>query len=89
MNLAISGSIAMAAFIIGLYFLKFWKTTKDRFFLFFALSFWIQALDRVVHVFTLSYFQESNPFFYLMRLLAFGLILFAVVDKNRPKPFIK
>lgn len=29
--------------------------------------------------------QEHEPFFYLVRLLAYGLIIIAIVDKNRTK----
>jgi hypothetical protein len=29
--------------------------------------------------------QEHEPFFYLVRLVAYGLIIVAIVDKNRSK----
>jgi hypothetical protein len=83
MNILLLGAIAMASFVAGLFFLRFWKTSGDRFFLFFAIAFWIEAVSRtclaLVHP-----LPEDFPFFYAMRLLAFGLIFFAILDKNRP-----
>ncbi len=78
----LAGIIAMASFIAGMFFLRFWKTTEDRFFLIFALSFWIMSIDRI----TLVTFNNSNEYdysLYLIRLLAFILILIAIIDKNR------
>ena len=74
------GAIAMASFVAGLFFLRFWKSTKDRFFLFFAIAFGIEAVNRVL--LAVVNFSEDVPFLYLIRLIAFGLILFAIVDKN-------
>ena len=84
MNHMLLGAIAMASFIAGLFFLRFWKSTRDRFFLFFAISFWIQAVNRVVQG-LVDPAPENVPTLYLMRLVAFGLILFAIIDKNRSK----
>lgn len=78
------GMIAMASFVAGLHFLKFWKSTHDRFFLFFAISFWIEAVNRSILALT-SPASEHGPLLYSIRLLAFGLILFAIINKNWPK----
>lgn len=82
MNQFLSGAAAMAAFTIGLFFLRFWKKTHDRFFLYFAVAF---TLEGIVRIFLgLDYgSNESEPFFYLVRLLSFVLILIAIIDKNR------
>jgi uncharacterized membrane protein HdeD (DUF308 family) len=40
------GAIPMASLIAGLFFLRFWKDTGDRFFLFFAVSFLIEGVNR-------------------------------------------
>ena len=77
------GAIAMASFVAGLYFFRFWKNARDRFFLFFAIAFWIDAIDRMI--LGLVELPENIPSLYLLRLAAFGLILFAIVDKNWPK----
>jgi len=75
------GAIAMASLAIGLFFLRFWRETRDRFFLFFALSFFVEGINR----FALALSERPNegqPAFYCIRLIAFALILFAIVDKN-------
>ncbi len=74
----------MASLIAGLFFLRFWKTSRDRFFLFFAVAFWIEAVNRFFLAST-DPTSEHLPVFYLIRLFAFGLILFAIADKNWPK----
>ena len=42
----LQGAIAMCFAIAGLFFLRFWRDTRDRLFLLFALSFWLQAMTR-------------------------------------------
>lgn len=78
------GAIATASFIAGLFFLRFWKTTRDRFFLFFAVSFWLEAANRIIQAF-IEFNLENVPIIYPIRLVAFGLILFAIADKNWPR----
>ena len=76
------GGVAMGSLIAGLFFLRFWRTTGDRFFLFFAVAFGVEAFGRVIlGVSALS--QESEPFIYGLRLLSYAFIIVAVVDKNR------
>jgi uncharacterized membrane protein HdeD (DUF308 family) len=82
MNQIMLGAIAMGTLIIGLFFLRFWKKTRDRFFIFFALAFFLEGLNRTL--LGLNYqANENEPIFYLVRLLSFILILIAIVDKNR------
>lgn len=79
----IAGMIAMGSLIIGLCFLRFWRATADRFFLYFALSFGIEGVHRIAT--TLSFDEhEDSPWHYLIRLLAYGLIIWAIVEKNLP-----
>jgi uncharacterized membrane protein HdeD (DUF308 family) len=68
----------------GLFFLKFWRDTRDTFFLAFAASFTIEGLNRVA----VLYFprpNEGSPWIYVVRLLAFLLILIAILKKNLEK----
>lgn len=76
------GFIAMGNFVIALFFLRFFVRTTDRLFLFFAIAFFILGVDRCALVYVPS-FSETGTVIYLLRLAAFGLILFAIVDKNR------
>jgi hypothetical protein len=82
MNDMLVGAIAMGSVVAGLYFLRFWKCTSDRFFLYFALSFFLQAGNRIL-LGVSSLQDEDTPLYYLIRLLAYGLILYAVIRKNR------
>lgn len=75
------GAIATASLVAGLFFLKFWRDTRDSFFLAFAASFTIEGLNRVSVLF-LSRPNEGSPWVYLIRLFAFLLILVAIVRKN-------
>jgi hypothetical protein len=82
MSQMLIGAIALACFTASLFFLKFWKSTKDRFFLFFAVSFAMEGGGRLIMGLT-EYSDETEPLLYLIRLLAYMLILFAIIDKNR------
>jgi hypothetical protein len=82
MSQLLLGAIAMANLTIGAFFLRFWKRTYDRFFLFFAVSFTLEGINRVL--LGLSYSaNENEPVYYLVRFLSFVLILVAIIDKNR------
>jgi uncharacterized membrane protein HdeD (DUF308 family) len=81
MNLMLLGAIAMASLVAALFFLKFWKDTGDRFFLFFAVAFFVEGVNRAVLGLT-EHPNEGEPFFYLVRFLSFLLILIAILDKN-------
>ncbi len=84
MDLLLLGAIAMASLIIGLFFLRFWKDTGDRFFLFFAISFLLEGVNRAA-LGAVADPNEDRPFFYFVRFLSFVLILIAIVHKNRAK----
>lgn len=76
------GAIAMAAFTIALIFIRFWRTTGDRFFVFFAVAFALIGLGRIA-LGAVPHSDDQTPVIYLIQLLAFVVILFAVIDKNR------
>ena len=75
------GGIAIASMVAGLFFFRFWHQTRDRFFLYFALSFWIEGLNRLA-LSLLEVGDEQSPLFYGVRLLAYGLILWAIWRKE-------
>ena len=78
----LAGAIACASMTAALFFLRFWNHTRDRFFLFFALSFAIEGVNRVILYLSVGP-NEDAPVYYLVRLLAYGLIVAAIIDKNR------
>jgi hypothetical protein len=84
MNHILAGGIAMGSLVIALFFLRFWRDTRDRFFLYFALSFLIEGLLRI-YTSSLAFGSESMPHHYLLRLLAYLLILWAIIEKNLPR----
>lgn len=83
-NAILVGAIGTASLIAALFFLRFWRTTRDRFFLFFALSFFLEGVNRIA-LFASIGLEEDHPVYYLVRLVAYGLILAAIVDKNRKR----
>lgn len=84
MNEMLIGAIAAVSLIAALFFMRFWRNTHDRLFLFFALSFAIEAANRVVLVLS-GGLREDSPSYYIVRLVAYSLILIAILDKNRPR----
>jgi uncharacterized membrane protein HdeD (DUF308 family) len=78
------GANAVLSLVVGLFFLRSWRDTRDRFFLYFALAFVVEGINRVALGLT-DPSQESEPYFYLVRLFSFVLILAAIVDKNRKR----
>ncbi len=76
------GAIAALSFVIGSFFMRFWRVTSDRFFLLFGFAFWIEAANRVL-LGVIPAWREDLPAYYLVRLLAYALILYAIIDKNR------
>lgn len=77
-----SGITLMSCFVAVLYFHRFWKQTGDRFFILFALGFGIFGVNRIA-ITLFNNENENNALFYSLRLLAFILILYAIIDKNR------
>ena len=83
MNQFMWGAIVMACAAAGTFFLRFWRKTGDRLFAIFALAFWILGVHWFVLAWTNQNQRELQLGLYAIRLLAFLLILFAIVDKNR------
>jgi hypothetical protein len=76
------GVIVTTSLTAGVFFLKFWRTTRDTLFLAFALAFIIEGLNRVGFLFV-EQPNEGSPAIYIVRLLAFLMIVAAIVWKNR------
>ena len=76
------GVIVTASLTAGAFFLKFWRQTGDSLFLAFATAFIIEGLNRIGFLFV-AHPNEGHPAIYLVRLLAFLLILAAIIRKNR------
>lgn len=75
------GVIATASITAGCFFLKFWRTTRDSFFLAFAASFIVEGLNRAAVLFV-DKPNEGTPATYIVRLFSMLLILMAILRKN-------
>ena len=84
----VSVAILMVYLIAGLFFWRFWRETQDRLFAILAVSFWMLAVQRLLVAMAVSVF-ESEAYLYGIRLLAYLLILYAIVDKNRNNPKVR
>jgi len=78
------GAAAMGSLAAALFFLRFWTRTRDSFFLFFSAAFLIEGVSRLPLALEHAP-DETEPLYYLPRLVAFSLIALAVVLKNRPR----
>ena len=82
MQLFLLGMISMGCAVAALLFLRFFRSSGDRFFLFFAASFAIEAVNRGVFAWIGPQASEYQVGYVLARLGAFVLILVAILDKN-------
>ena len=79
-----TGAICMGSLVIALFFLRFWRKTHDRLFGLFAGAFGLLAVNWIALAFT-SRDETLRTFLYGVRLVAFVMILAAIVDKNRSR----
>lgn len=81
LNPILGGALAMGSIIVALFFLRFWKNTRDSFFIYFTAAF---ALEGISWILFLDHHQRVNdPVIYSIRLLAYLLILIAIIGKNK------
>lgn len=80
MRVFVFGMLVMGDLVAAMFFLRFWHRTRDQLFQAFGLAFLILTAHRGL----LAYHTPgSEPdWVYFLRLLAFLLILAAVVGKN-------
>lgn len=76
------GGLTLLCLIVGFFFLSYWRSQRDRFFLFFMSAFWSFGFSWGVHLLYATS-QESGANVYLFRLFGFVLISLAIIDKNR------
>lgn len=83
MDQFLSGAIAMGFAVAGLLFLSYWRRLRERLFLTFAVSFFLLAINYTLLTLTQIPVEERSLLF-LVRLLAFALIIVAIIQSNRP-----
>jgi hypothetical protein len=77
----ISGAVTLGYLIAALFFARFWKRTRDRLFVSFAVAFVLLALNQALAQW-IGAADERVGYTYLLRVLGFALILAAIIDKN-------
>jgi len=79
----LSGAAAFGFFACALFFVRFWRRTREQLFLAFSLSFALLGVGQSVIALAEIPTEEKGAL-YLIRLVAFLLILVAIYRKNRP-----
>jgi hypothetical protein len=75
------GLLTMASAVASLLFLRYGKVTRERLFLFFSAAFLAMTLNWL-GLALIEPDNEHRHIAYLLRLLAFVLILAGIIDKN-------
>lgn len=76
-----SGAITMGFVVGGVFFTRFWRRTGDGLFLAFAIAFALLAFNQALVGLLNIPREEQSPIFAL-RLLAFAMIIIAILLKN-------
>ncbi len=75
------GVLTALCLVVGLCFLRYYRLSRDRFFVFLTITFWALGVNWVSLA---APGDEGNDVvFYLPRLGAFLVLLAGIVDKNR------
>jgi hypothetical protein len=85
MNDFLNGVAVCGAWAAAVFFLRYWRETRDRFFLLFAAAFAALSVNWLIIV-LLDPSAEFRHLVYLWRLGGFVLIIAAILDKNRRPP---
>ncbi|MFZ0735423.1 MAG: DUF5985 family protein [Candidatus Sulfotelmatobacter sp.] len=75
------GVVATSSVLASLFFLRFWRRTRDSLFLAFSIAFFIEGLNRISTLLT-RHPNEGSPWIYSVRLFAFLIILAGILHKN-------
>lgn len=76
------GVIVTASLTAAGFFWRFYRQTRDNLFLAFAAAFAIEGINRMAFL-LVDKPSEGSPIIYMVRLVAFLLIIGAIVAKNR------
>ena len=82
LTLVTAGAIIMGYAVAAVFFLKFWRRTADNLFLAFAAAFLLLAATPLLTTLLEVPREEHSPF-YMLRLLAFLIIIVAIIGKSR------
>ena len=77
------GVLTMACAVAALFFYHYWKMSRERLFAYFTVAFGAMAIDWLGHAIIPDPNNPLRPEVYAVRLVAFIVILIAIIDKNR------
>jgi hypothetical protein len=80
------GALAMSSLVATMFFWRFGRETRDRLFFLFAAAFFLLGVHWVLLALLVEGANEHLPLAYGVRLVAFGLFLAGIIDKNRRTP---
>lgn len=80
----LSGAITMGFAMAAVFFLRFWRRTRDSLFLVFSIAFLLLAINQALTS-LLGLPMEERSWIYLLRLAAFSLLIIAILRKNIAK----
>jgi hypothetical protein len=83
-NQLVSGTMVTSYLVAATFFMRFWKSTRDRLFWMFGIAFCLLGIQRLALALA-GEVSENTTYLYMVRLVAFVLILVAIIDKNRVK----
>ena len=78
----LAGAVTFGFFACGLFFLRFWQRTRDFLFQAFAIAFLLLGIAQAILALG-SIPVEERSWVFVIRLVAFLLILVAIIGKNR------
>lgn len=84
LNPFLLGAISIANLVAALLFMRYWRSSRDRFFLYLVASFLLEAINRAATAIEPAIEGEA-PAHYVVRLVAYLLILLAIWEKNRAR----
>lgn len=76
------GALWATSWIAALFFVRFWRASRERLFAFFAASFALLGCNWASLV-LIDWIPEDRHHAHVLRLLAFVLLLVGIADKNR------
>jgi hypothetical protein len=77
----LGGAVTLAYVVAGVFFLRFWRMTRDPLFLSFAIAFWLQAVGQVAGA-VVGEREEVRAIAFVPRIAGYLFILLAIVRAN-------
>lgn len=82
LTILLQGLSSMGAYASSLFFFRFWRDSRDSLFAFFGAAFLLLGLSWTLLA-LIAPADDTRPYVYGLRLVAFALIIVGTVLKNR------